>query len=1299
MSSHIRASSNRRFSNFDHSSIVAYLRPLIDEHGNDIISRKGLESIGHLDLAECIRCKSTFRQVKADLGIELPPVVKSRDELISKFKVLFDTYGQQSLSHTWLSAHFPHLVYPLVKFGVRINDLKAEFNVDIPHTFPKGFLNDKQNVLDLINQYLQESGKSDFLVNDLKTRFGNCMGKAITNLGGVRAVKSMLSINVPKIPSDFTTIEEVDEEIFRFISLHGEASFSSLNIQKNMRGYGYLLSAMNDFGGISVFRDRLNLSNNYVARGHWDDFDNVINACQEFISTHGTSRFTQSGLTETGNRGLHHAINKHGGMNAIRKQLDIKLLKRDNGFWNQASVLSESKTILAEHGELAFTRAWFDQHNRHDLYNAIRKHSGGLVELRIQLGLNPDPFSSVSLQTRRALALTELKHLITNLKLEIDSHGSTGLSISQMILIVRQGFGVALKKEINSLSKEEGGDILQGMECGELTPQSMVAWAHSGDPEPTFNKHHDPEQVETTECFHSDPIKVDSSEEGDSGFNNDDLVGLTESNLPQPVQIDNQFKLLENLTFVTDDCEAVEFLKRETKRELWNSAYSGDEGLQYVINKCKTVETSKPWTISVCTEMLETLQKIQDLQLPTEFNYTVKGSLVTPTIMQKHVAIESSKVQELLIMSEMGTGKSLAAQLALTSNGCKNIIVIAMNQCVSQWVNDFQNQWNGLNVHQLTLEELNDTRFAGTFKEDQRNIVVVPSHFFSYMDDEQVEWLTALADFDGVILDEIHVFKSRDQGESNRKRQVTKFLTLIKQGNPERYVLGMSGTVIVNCISEAISLIELTTCESRADLSTGRGLEQEQRVHQALMTIGIRQRSLGVDIPIQLHEPKVDLSHLSEEIKAVLQTDPVGRITKYERLFLPSTLPTIIASINGPTIIATQYVNGFVGPISRALEANGFTYGINTGESKEPCRDYLNAVEAFKAGAIDVLIGSIETICTGIDGFQDVCSNMVIASLPWTAANYQQLIKRLARTGQTQSKVKVTIPRLFFEFFEDDSWKVWSYSDYRKSVITKKQRIMDAVIDGTIASNVVEKLTEALVTEGMSKMFERICQSENIFELTSHPLQVPLTFQSPTEELKARRRFGDFSRINGRWNSSSSSSLHQRLLADPQEWEMYHTELESLRSGWSVDPLSEVIKYLAQSQGLTVGDFGCGTGQLAEALNGRHTVHSFDHVAYNDSVVACDVAEGVDLPDRCLDVAVFCLSLMGSNWKQQLVEARRCLSDVGQIIVWNAASAAVSSQVEKALEDCGFKVFESQAHDKWLYVRAAAAVPAFAPHH
>ncbi|KAJ8931777.1 hypothetical protein NQ314_015309 [Rhamnusium bicolor] len=71
-----------------------------------------------------------------------------------------------------------------------------------------------------------------------------------------------------------------------------------------------------------------------------------------------------------------------------------------------------------------------------------------------------------------------------------------------------------------------------------------------------------------------------------------------------------------------------------------------------------------------------------------------------------------------------------------------------------------------------------------------------------------------------------------------------------------------------------------------------------------------------------------------------------------------------------------------------------------------------------------------------------------------------------------------------------------------------------------------------------------------------------------------------------------------------------------------------------------IADFGCGDAKLAKSVPQK--VHSFDLVAVNDSVIACDMAK-VPLEDTSIDVAVFCLSLMGTNLHDYLFEANRVL--------------------------------------------------------
>jgi hypothetical protein len=160
---------------------------------------------------------------------------------------------------------------------------------------------------------------------------------------------------------------------------------------------------------------------------------------------------------------------------------------------------------------------------------------------------------------------------------------------------------------------------------------------------------------------------------------------------------------------------------------------------------------------------------------------------------------------------------------------------------------------------------------------------------------------------------------------------------------------------------------------------------------------------------------------------------------------------------------------------------------------------------------------------------------------------------------------------------------------------------------------------------------------------------------TPPTLQRRQHRYGDFSTLNRLWNQSRSDTTHQRLQANPEEWAQYHTLYQESRKTWSVIPYEEMIRWCQQRSGYAIADFGCGEAKLAEAVSDRHTVYSFDHVAINNNVVACDMAH-LPLNDEELDVAIFSLSLMGSNFTDYLREAHRTLKLDGQLHIIEATS-------------------------------------------
>lgn len=115
-----------------------------------------------------------------------------------------------------------------------------------------------------------------------------------------------------------------------------------------------------------------------------------------------------------------------------------------------------------------------------------------------------------------------------------------------------------------------------------------------------------------------------------------------------------------------------------------------------------------------------------------------------------------------------------------------------------------------------------------------------------------------------------------------------------------------------------------------------------------------------------------------------------------------------------------------------------------------------------------------------------------------------------------------------------------------------------------------------------------------------------------------------------------------------------------------------------------VADFGCGDCKIARGV--ANTVHSFDLAALNDMVTVCDMAK-VPLADESVDIAVFCLSLMGTNLVDFLMEANRVLRVGGVLKIAEVASRFEDVQsFVGALGSLGFKLLSKDMDNRFFYL-------------
>ncbi|XP_005380224.1 PREDICTED: ribosomal RNA-processing protein 8 [Chinchilla lanigera] len=176
-----------------------------------------------------------------------------------------------------------------------------------------------------------------------------------------------------------------------------------------------------------------------------------------------------------------------------------------------------------------------------------------------------------------------------------------------------------------------------------------------------------------------------------------------------------------------------------------------------------------------------------------------------------------------------------------------------------------------------------------------------------------------------------------------------------------------------------------------------------------------------------------------------------------------------------------------------------------------------------------------------------------------------------------------------------------------------------------------------------------------------------------------------FRYLNEQLYSGPSSAAQRLFQEDPEAFLLYHRGFQSQVKKWPLQPVDRIIRDLRQRPAsLVVADFGCGDCRLASSI--RNPVHCFDLASLDPRVTVCDMAQ-VPLEDESVDVAVFCLSLMGTNIRDFLEEANRVLKPGGLLKI-----AEVGSRFEDvrtflgAVTKLGFKVISKDLTNSHFFL-------------
>ncbi|KAM4628442.1 uncharacterized protein rrp8 [Polymixia lowei] len=232
-----------------------------------------------------------------------------------------------------------------------------------------------------------------------------------------------------------------------------------------------------------------------------------------------------------------------------------------------------------------------------------------------------------------------------------------------------------------------------------------------------------------------------------------------------------------------------------------------------------------------------------------------------------------------------------------------------------------------------------------------------------------------------------------------------------------------------------------------------------------------------------------------------------------------------------------------------------------------------------------------------------------------------------------------------------------------------------------------EKLRKLLNSQGPDKRQNPTEQEEEeVVKRSEVDVKQASTDRSATlrSRMEQRLEAARFRYINEVLYTTSSGEAKRMFKQDPQAFGIYHKGFTAQVQRWPANPVDDIISYIQQKPAtLVVADFGCGDCKVARSV--KNKVHSFDLAPVCDLVTVCDMAN-VPLDDGTVDIAVFCLSLMGTNLVDFLVEANRVLVMGGVLKV-----AEVASRFENArsfltvLAGLGFKSVSKDTENSHFY--------------
>ena len=616
---------------------------------------------------------------------------------------------------------------------------------------------------------------------------------------------------------------------------------------------------------------------------------------------------------------------------------------------------------------------------------------------------------------------------------------------------------------------------------------------------------------------------------------------------------------------------------------------------------------------------------------------------------QQRLTIQTLKERDFFLnYSDTGAGKTKAAISAAYYLSAKHTLIFCPNSVKDTWKRQIE-EANFVDKNNIVIDSIfsvysdNDFTFE-IFNYDKFN-----------SDGHATKRIKALLDskrYDLVVFDEVHRLKNKS---SETYKQIFKLVQTLRKLNSEVKFLGATATPITTSNTDLQGIYELLSGKQADELTIGSLANKLINANKILETSGfgyfpkskMTVRYNGIDSNV-LFAPRTNgnaifTTELANIDGTSIEEDCIryrGNVSKIEELHMHLKFNAYKHLVKKGTVIYTEYTYGdriLIDLKDLVEDTLHLSACIYSGDCKET-DEGSHSIDEFVSGNKDVLIGT-KSMCEGVDGLQIVSNRVILHTVPSVWSGMHQLIGRFDRQGSNfiEEGVDVFVPMVVFYL---DGGRTTSF-DKRRWKVAMFRKVKDDITKGGHLEEITIAEKEKMIDEVVSKLkgkYEMTEVARKDIEYEGGEFETP----------EWQRKLSIISEFNRRGKVTNSHRFHTEITEHPEDWfEYHHARHESMQT-WNEIPY-EYIATKIKNKNSVVADFGCGEN-LMKTFIPNNKVYSFDHIAIDDTVIACDMAH-TPLEDESIDIAVFSLALWGTNFEDYFKEAYRVLNYDGLMYI------------------------------------------------